>query len=270
MTNLQQAQEILQQCASLIEQINRHPLYLNIRSLEHLRIFMEHHVFAVWDFMCLLKELHRRIVCTQAPWFPPKQAYCAHLISQILVEEEGDRTEDQQHYLSHFELYLTAMEKIGADVQPIHTFLKLLSVGHNVTTALQELGLPPSVQQFVATTFRFFTGQPHTLAAAFVYGREAITPSLFIPLVQRLRHTLSKKDQSRVSTLHYYLQRHIELDNDDHFPQALQMLSHLAGDDTNKWAEIAAAAQQALQARLDFLSGIHEAILRHEELTRAS
>ena len=94
----------------------------SIHTLNHLRIFMEHHVFAVWDFMCLLKELHRRIVCTQAPWFPPKDAYCAHLISRILVEEEGDLTEDQQHYLSHFELYLTAMKKIGANVRRYKPF----------------------------------------------------------------------------------------------------------------------------------------------------
>jgi hypothetical protein len=228
---------------------------------------MEHHVFAVWDFICLLKELHRRIVCTQAPWFPPKNAYCARLISQILVEEEGDRTEDQQHYLSHFELYLTAMKQIGATVEPIRTFLSLLRTGCDVTKALYELALPLSVQQFVTTTFGFFTEPPHTIAAAFVYGREAITPSLFTPLVQRLGQALSAEDQARVSTLRYYLQRHIELDHADHFPKALQMLNHLAGDDSKKWMEIATAAQQALEARLDFLAGIHTAILHSAKLT---
>ena len=214
--------------------------------------------------MCLLKELHRRIVCTQAPWFPPKDVYCAHLINRILVEEESDRTEDQQHYLSHFELYLTAMKQVGANRQPIQTFLSLLKIGCDVTKALYELKLPLSVQQFVTTTFSFFPDEPHVLAAVFVYGREAITTSLFTPLIQRFRQTLSMEDQSRVSTLQYYLKRHIELDHANHFPQALQMLDHLAGNDSQKWTEIAGAAQQALEARLDFLTSIHAAILASE------
>ena len=96
------------------------------------------------------------------------------------------------------------------------------------------------------------------MAAVFVYGREAITPGLFTPLMQRLRQTLSIEDQSRVSTLRYYLRRHIELDHAEHFPQALQMLSRLASDNQQKWKEIAVTAQQALEARLDFLTGIHE------------
>ncbi len=260
-TDCTSAEEILQRCAPLIEEINQHPIYQSIRTLNNLRIFTEHHVFAVWDFICLLKELHRCIVCIQAPWFPPKDAYCAHLISRILIEEEGDRTEDQQQYLSHFELYLSTMKQISADVQPVQTFLSLLRTGCNVKRALHELALPLSVQQFVTTTFSFFSDKPHVIAAVFVYGREAITPNLFTPLMQRLRQTLSIEDQSRVSILRYYLRRHIELDHTDHLPQALQMISRLAGDDSKKWDEIAIAAQQALEARLDFLAGIHTAIL---------
>ena len=181
------------------------------------------------------------------------------------MEEESDRTEDQQHYLSHFELYLTAMKQIGANRQPIQTFLSLLRTGCDVTKALYELKLPLSVQQFVTTTFSFFPDEIHILAAVFVYGREAMTTSLFAPLIQRLRQTLSIEDQSRVSTLQYYLKRHIELDHSDHFPKALQMLNRLAGNDPQKWKEIAVAAQQALEARLDFLAGIHTTILHSEK-----
>src|SRR5271163_342243 len=112
-----------QQLAPLIQQIKQHALYACIHSLADLRIFMEHHVFAVWDFMCLLKELQARIVTTRAPWLPSKDPYSAHLISRILLEEETDCTEDGQTYCSHFELYLNAMRAIDADTQPIRNFL---------------------------------------------------------------------------------------------------------------------------------------------------
>ena len=113
---------------------------------------MEYHVFAVWDFKCLLKELQSRIVTTRAPWFPPKDAFSAHLISRILVEEESDRTEDGQRYESHFELYLTAMRAIGANTQPIQNFLKRLSRGEMLIAALEAVSLPPAIREFIANS----------------------------------------------------------------------------------------------------------------------
>src|SRR5262245_7171848 len=120
MQYINQLIEILQ---PLILQVANHPLYKKISSIQNLRVFMEQHVFAVWDFMCLLKELHRHIVSTSAPWFPPKDALSANLINSILVEEEGDITEDGEHYASHFEIYLAAMEKIKADTSKIKRLL---------------------------------------------------------------------------------------------------------------------------------------------------
>lgn len=249
-----------QRLAPLIQRIQSHPLYAEIHSIAHLRIFMEHHVFAVYDFMCLLKELHRRIVSTQAPWFPPKDAYSARLINQILVDEEGDLSENGINYVSHFELYLSAMRKIDADTQRITVFLQRLHGGETVDAALKALHLPEVVQHFVKTTFSFFQLETHQIAAAFVYGREAITPLLFTPLLNRLERSLTGEEKVSVQTVYYYFQRHIELDGDDHFPRALQMLKNIAGDEPEKWQTIQASAELALHARLNFLTGIQAAI----------
>ena len=245
-----------QQLAPLIQKIKQHSLYVCINSLDDLRIFMEYHVFAVWDFLCLLKELHRRIVTTSAPWFPPKDAYSAHLISRILLEEETDRTEDGQGYCSHFELYLSAMRTIGANIQPIQHFLQRLSQGEILIAALETVALPLTIQQFILTTFGFFSQETHLLAAAFVYGREAITASMFTPIVRQLEQTISPQQKAAVKPLLYYLNRHIELDDAEHLPRALQMLINLAGENQKKWEEITTYAKLALQARLDFLTHI--------------
>ncbi len=258
MTNLEKAEAIFQECAPLIEQINQHPLYQSIHTLNDLRIFMEHHVFAVWDFMCLLKELHRRIVSTRAPWLPPKDAQCARLLGRILLEEEGDMAMDGKNYLSHYEIYLQAMTEIGANTQPIHQFIRDFS--QSDSNMLTICNTPAIVRCFVATTFDFFSTETHELAAAFVYGREAITETMFTPLLASLETTLPVSDQNCLSTLKYYLQRHIELDSGNHFPQALEMLARLTGQEEAKWQQVSTAAHRALQARLDFLTSIGLAI----------
>lgn len=254
-------EQLTQKLSPLTFQIGHHSLYQNILSLSNLRLFMEQHVFAVWDFMCLLKELHRRIVSTSAPWFPPKDALSANLINSILVEEEGDITEDGT-YASHYDMYINAMEKIGADTQPIKQLLTLLMEGSKIDDAIETIQLRPSTRNFILTTFSFFELEAHQLAAAFVYGREGITSAMFVPLVKQLEAEENHNNQRQLSTLIYYFKRHIELDNNEHFPKAIKMLDNLIGDDDKKWQEAETTAIKALTARIDFLTGIQDSLSR--------
>ncbi|MBS0351279.1 MAG: DUF3050 domain-containing protein [Proteobacteria bacterium] len=260
-------ESVTQQLQPLIDKIKYHSLYRQINSLATLRIFMEHHVFAVWDFMCLLKELHARIVLTRAPWFPPQDPNSAHLIGQILLEEEADRTEDGQGYCSHFELYLNAMKSIGANTDQIENFLQHLFQQETLIQAAIRSKLSAAVQQFIQTTFEFFSCETHILAAAFVYGREAITASMFTPLVYQIEQNMHPEQRSSIQPLLYYFKRHIELDGSQHFPQALQMLINLTGDQAKKWQEVARYAKVALQARCLFLDGIKHVIQKTDEIT---
>src|SRR6201997_1705177 len=90
-----------------------HPVYAEVTSVEDLRRFMQDHVFAVWDFMSLLKRLQQDCTCTNVPWFPAENAKAARLINDIVIGEETDVDPDGS-YISHLDLYRRAMAEIGA------------------------------------------------------------------------------------------------------------------------------------------------------------
>ena len=54
----------------LRQQIINHKVYSVINDLDDLKVFMQYHVYAVWDFMSLLKSLQSNLTCTSVPWFP--------------------------------------------------------------------------------------------------------------------------------------------------------------------------------------------------------
>ena len=62
--------ELERRLEPLYARLAAHPLYRSIQSIEHLHRFMATHVFAVWDFMSLLKALQRGLTCVEVPWLP--------------------------------------------------------------------------------------------------------------------------------------------------------------------------------------------------------
>ena len=49
---------------SLHTKLINHPIYDNINTTANLKLFMERHVWAVWDFMVLLKSLQYKLTDT--------------------------------------------------------------------------------------------------------------------------------------------------------------------------------------------------------------
>jgi DNA polymerase III psi subunit len=218
-----------------------HRIYGRLNALGPLRAFMESHVFAVWDFMSLVKTLQQRLTCVQAPWQPPSDTLSARLINEIVLAEESDQFADGQ-YESHFELYLRAMEEVGANTQPMRAFMHALRAGHAVASALAHAGARRSTTTFVMNTMATVDLETHEVAASFLLGREAVIPLMF-------EQVLSVTARIDAPMLNWYLARHIEVDGDEHGPAGWRLLAQLCGTNAKRWKEAEISATRALEAR---------------------
>jgi hypothetical protein len=230
-----------------------HPVYHALRDGADVSTFMQHHVFAVWDFMSLLKSLQRDLTSIELPWVPRGTAAARRLINEIVLVEESDELGDG--YISHFELYLNGMAEAGADTVPIAAFLDLLDTGTPVIEALEKAAAPAPARAFVGTTWDIIEHAPlHCRAAAFAFGREDLIPDMFDRVVA------IDAEAGRLTTFRDYLARHIEVDGEQHTPMAMRMLADVCGDDDVKWAECTAVIRTALQARVRLWDGIAAAL----------
>lgn len=236
---------------ALRQRLFEHPLYASVQSAQSLRLFMREHVFAVWDFMSLLKRLQQLVTCCDVPWLPPADPAVSRFINQIVLGEECDE-DGRGGYASHFELYLRAMDEIGADARPIRRFVGAIQRGESIETALEQAEILPSTRDFVRTTLQLAReGQPHQVAAAFFYGREDVIPEMFTRLVASL-----PREGVPVGQLEHYLNRHIELDSQDHGPLARRLLDNLCGNDPRRRREATQTACSAIQSRIRLWDGL--------------
>jgi hypothetical protein len=234
--------------APLRERLTAHPLYGAMCTKEHLRLFMESHVYAVWDFMCLLKSLQQKLTCVGVFWVPTEFPASRRFINEIVLGEESDEFDGRP--VSHFEVYLEAMQECGADTSAARKLIETARLGQ-----LDLTHVPDAAAKFVGNTFEVIRkGSLAAQAAAFTFGREDVIPDMFRELVREL----NRENSGELSKFVWYLERHIEVDGEDHGPLSLKMVSDLCGDDAGLWEEAAVAAEMAIEARLVLWDGILE------------
>ena len=228
--------EINKNIQSYKEEIVSHPLYRQLNTIDDIQKLMEIHVYAVWDFMSLLKGLQIELTCTKIPWKPIGENKTRRLINSIVLEEESD-VDSEGNPSSHYEMYLDAMKECGANTSEIDKFV-------NSVSGVTLPKINTAVDSFLATTFDVLnSGEAHKIAAAFTFGREDLIPDMFTAIV----NDLSK--EHKLDKFVYYLERHIELDGGEHGPLALELISNLCGEDEQKWEEVEETAIACLVAR---------------------
>jgi hypothetical protein len=234
-----------------LEGVASHPVFGSVQSEAQLRAFMEHHVFAVWDFMSLLKFLQAELAPATWPWMPRPHGDLVRLINDIVTGEESDKLPKSHRtettHASHFDLYLMAMREVGADTAPITAFLDFVR-SQGLAAAL-DAKIAPMVPEpsraFMRDTFALLEqGEAHRVAASFSFGRENVIPGMFNSLLAKLGI-----GEERAPIFHYYLKRHAELDGDEHGPAALRLVATLCGDDPAKLSQAVESAMAALASR---------------------
>ncbi len=241
------------------QKLQKHPLYDRIRSPEALRIFVEIHIFAVWDFMTLLKSLQRDLTTVSIPWVPAPDPTTTRLINEIVLAEESDsiKTANGTAFSSHFEWYLEAMTEIGADRSAMDAWLDRIRAGESFDEAMANTDLPAAVRPFLENTAAIIKEPTAIRAAVFHHAREAIIPEMFLPIAMELRHQGFPSD-----TLVAYLQRHVEVDKDEHSVASEQMVARLLEGQPSLAQSAEQASVLALNARIHLWDAILEQIDR--------
>ena len=234
------------------ERLVRHPIYKLVDSPERMKVFMEAHIWAVWDFQSLLKAVQQHLSCVTVPWTPTSDAEARRLINEIVLDEESDELPNGS-FASHFELYLRSMEVAGADTGPMIKVIKQIQSGVELSEALVDPSIPAESREFVNRSFSIInSGSSHRIVAAFTYGREDVIPDMFRQVVVRL----AEYSPEVWGQFRFYLERHIEHDDEHHGPVCRRIVATMCGSDPIRWAEASEAARLALEARINLWDAV--------------
>ncbi|WP_040280403.1 DUF3050 domain-containing protein [Psychroserpens damuponensis] len=256
--------QVNSQLLNLKQQLINHNLYGTIATTKDLSVFLKSHVFAVWDFMSLLKALQQTLTCTTTPWMPNGNPETRYLINEIVLAEETDITLKGERK-SHFEMYLDAMKESDTSTTEIDTFLLHVLESKNVINAIENSNLNNALKAFLNFTFKtIHHKEAHEIAAAFTFGREELIPNMFTEILSKLQANFP---ETKLDELMYYFKRHIELDEDEHGPMAMKMMEELCGEDAQKWEEVIAISKEALTVRINLWNSIEAEIIKSKSFT---
>ena len=246
-----------------LERLENHQIFKSLNTLQDLRVFMEHHVFAVWDFMSLLKTLQQRLAPPGAPWVPEGNNDAVRFINEIVLEEESDLASpgSSDSFASHFEIYLNSMTEVGASTGNIDDFLKTLK-SEGLKVALDTKFVPACAKKFILSTFETIdAGKVHEIAAAFAFGRENLVPMMFLRILKN-----SSITETHAPLFHYYLERHAHLDGEQHGPMSEKLVSCLTIDNPKLEKEAQLAAERSILARIEFWDDLMLEMRRNKNL----
>ncbi len=258
---MNQTQHILKNLEPLKQKLLNHDLYKYIETPDDLRIFTQYHVFAVWDFMSLLKILQQKLTNVNVPWIPSDNAQFTYLINGIVHAEEADFNH-QGKLQSHFEMYIDAMEDLGASTFQIRNFTAQIQHGTDIFLVISASDLPESVKSYLISTFNtVYHKHTHEILSTFILGREKLIPNMFSEVLELMN---KKFPNENIKSLQYYFKRHNIPDKNR--LMAIELLENFCHNDLNKWYSVEKSAELALQKRLELWDSVLRKILNNKAI----
>ncbi len=232
--------------SDLKHKIVNHSIYQYLESPKALNLFLEHHIFCVWDFMSIVKSIQHDVVPAQVPWKPSSSdERFQRIINEIVLAEESD-LDINGNPKSHFLMYIDAMLESNASTDQIGYFVETLDFNQ----------LSKATREFVSYSLEIAnSGCLVSKMSSFFYGREDLIPPMFTSLVR------SAKILNERPKLKYYLDRHIELDAGQHGPKLEQCLNLIVKTDEDK-RKLIDVSQKSLKFRLNLLDEIESKVKR--------
>lgn len=254
---------VLKELKPLRDLLLSHKIYKSVNSIAHAQVFMKSHVYAVWDFMSLLKSMQTKLTVTSVPWVPCPDRISAYFVNSIVLTEESDNfSNNPEQSMSHFELYLEGMKELGGFSEPIEDLLNDLKQGVPLSQALSlneknySSIIPSQTFRFVEKNLRIAKeGSLEQVTAFFLFGREDPIPDMFQGILNEIDSNLIKAEKFKI-----YLNRHVQLDRDDHGPISMKIMNRICGDDEGKWNTVLNCAKEAIQDRIELWNGIEKQI----------
>jgi len=238
----------------LKHKITGHRLFAHKLERKHICKFMESHIFAVWGFMSILKALQKMITPNNLPWMPNKNTKngLVNFVNEIILCEESDFIEGIG-YISHFEIYLLAMENMGAKTDQLNKFTsRIAEKGYN-KKHLDDFDASDEVKSFLKHDLEVsLKGTLPEIVGAFTLGREKVIPNMFGYILPAIKQTSTSK------YLITYLERHIDIDGDRHGPLSMELLN--TSCDEKQLSLAYATAIKSLELRLLVWDRIYEDI----------
>lgn len=243
----------------LRRKLAKHRLYKSLHKVEDIQEFAEHHVFAVWGSMSLLKVLQQQLTNTKIPWSPVPNPVLARLINEMVLTEESGINE-QGLAQSHFEMYVDAMQEIGADTSQIHQFVQLIYAGATVDYAMNQIKIDRKISHFIVYIFNIIkTGKTHLIAASLILSRTDIPSKIFLEIL-----TDTEQDAHKWK---YCLTHHAEFNPGQYGTSSLELIAELCGKNKKDWQEVIEVAKHALNQKIILWNRITE-MIEHKQQVR--
>jgi hypothetical protein len=256
---------ILQKVLPAQDKILNHQVYKEIENLDDLNLFLEYHVFFVWDQMSSLKAMQKDLTCMNVPWVPKRSPQTRKYINELVLNAEGNDLISET-VLSEYESYLELMRESDADSSSIERLEKSINRGENFKDLLDHLDMPKVVKSYLDFTYKTIESKDaHKIAANFVFGKQSLIPHRLVKLLNEL----NKKFPVDLSLQIKYFESKVMKETGKIEDVAKKIFEELCGHDEEKWDDVAEVAERTLERRLQLWDDIKNAILNQRNMATA-